>query len=348
MLNSLIIKNYRNIKSLEIPALARVNLFSGQNNVGKTTLLEAIYLYAFRGNLHHIQKVLKFREEWTPVDKGSIDEKSQQLITNYLNIFLDRKADFFGNKKIQIGANETNQQLGIKFIKQAESQELTKLEKNKVLPKVALHLRFSNKEHILSNLATAEQNNFLIVPNKCAYISSGLKASEISVNFWKKIVFTPKEKMVLDALRIIEPQIERLIFLDSNQKTKPFVKLKNKNGAIPLKSMGMGINRLLLIILALLNTENGFLLLDEFEDGLHYTVQQKLWEIIFRIAQQFNTQVFATTYSNDCIKAFATVCSEQKSIGQYFYLQKSKEKLTPLMYANELLLFAAHQNIEAR
>src|ERR1051325_1023488 len=56
MLNSVHIKNYRGFKNLMIEPLERVNLITGSNNVGKTSLLEALYLnlapdIAFRANL---------------------------------------------------------------------------------------------------------------------------------------------------------------------------------------------------------------------------------------------------------------------------------------------------------
>jgi AAA15 family ATPase/GTPase len=71
--------------------------------------------------------------------------------------------------------------------------------------------------------------------------------------------------------------------------------------------MGDGMNRILTIILALVNSDNGCLLIDEFENGLHYTVQENLWRIIFHLSKELNIQVFATTHSEDCIKGFQSV-----------------------------------------
>ena len=39
-MNSLYIKNYKNLESLQIDKLGRVNLIAGENNVGKSSLLE--------------------------------------------------------------------------------------------------------------------------------------------------------------------------------------------------------------------------------------------------------------------------------------------------------------------
>lgn len=46
------------------------------------------------------------------------------------------------------------------------------------------------------------------------------------------------------------------------------------------------------------------ILLDNFGEGLHYSVFQKLWEMIFELANKNDIQVFATTHSWDCIKGF--------------------------------------------
>ena len=78
--------------------------------------------------------------------------------------------------------------------------------------------------------------------------------------------------------------------------------------------MGDGINRILTIILAMVNCENGYLLIDEFENGLHYSVQEKLWEIIFSLAEKLNIQVFATTHSSDTIRAFENIVNQNETV----------------------------------
>lgn len=62
----------------------------------------------------------------------------------------------------------------------------------------------------------------------------------------------------------------------------------------------------------MVNCENGYLLIDEFENGLHYSVQEKLWEVIFYLAERLNIQVFATTHSLDCVDAFSAVLNDGK------------------------------------
>jgi len=51
MLNSLEIKNFRILEDFKVSKLGRVNLIVGKNNSGKSSVLEALRIYA--GNAHY-------------------------------------------------------------------------------------------------------------------------------------------------------------------------------------------------------------------------------------------------------------------------------------------------------
>ena len=50
MYESFRIQNYRGFRDLKLEGLARVNLIAGENNSGKTALLEALYIHALGGH----------------------------------------------------------------------------------------------------------------------------------------------------------------------------------------------------------------------------------------------------------------------------------------------------------
>ena len=113
--------------------------------------------------------------------------------------------------------------------------------------------------------------------------------------------------------------------------------------------MGDGINHLLSIILALVNVENGILLIDEFETGLHYTAQRKLWEIIFTLSQKLNIQVFATTHSLDTIRTFQQVLNETNpKEGQLIRLQNKNGEIVHIDFDAEELAIANDNDIDVR
>jgi AAA15 family ATPase/GTPase len=81
---------------------------------------------------------------------------------------------------------------------------------------------------------------------------------------------------------------------------------------LPIRSLGDGMQRLLGIALALVNAKDGLLLVDEIENGLHYSIQTDLWRLIFQLAQKLNVQVFATSHSWDCIRSFQQAAQENE------------------------------------
>lgn len=167
------------------------------------------------------------------------------------------------------------------------------------------------------------------------------------------VFLTPVEKYIIQALQIINPKITRINFLNignmrmGRDPRVPIVTLEGDNNKYLLSAMGDGINRILTIILAMLNCKGGTLLLDEFETGLHYSVQDELWKIIFMLAEELDIQVFATTHSNDCVNSFARV--NRKNEGMVIRLEERRGNVTSVSYTNnEELKFATTNNIEIR
>lgn len=65
-LPELVVRGFRGIRQLRVSRLGRVTLVTGRNGVGKTTVLEALRLYAARANHRTLQDLLRGREEVLP------------------------------------------------------------------------------------------------------------------------------------------------------------------------------------------------------------------------------------------------------------------------------------------
>ena len=87
-----------------------------------------------------------------------------------------------------------------------------------------------------------------------------------------------------------------------------------KDRPVPLKSLGDGAVRLFGVALALANSRDGFLLIDEVENGIHYSLQFDFWKMVMKAAHDNNVQVFATTHSWDCVRGFAWAASETEEV----------------------------------
>lgn len=113
--------------------------------------------------------------------------------------------------------------------------------------------------------------------------------------------------------------------------------------------MGDGISRILGISIALVSAQDGILLLDEIENGVHYTAQADLWRHIFRVARDLNVQVFATTHSYDAVLAFQKAAKENEDEeGVLIRLNRDGDKVTATVFDEADLDVVAREEIEVR
>lgn len=144
-------------------------------------------------------------------------------------------------------------------------------------------------------------------------IETHLDSEDKLASYWDQAHLHSEEDRITDTLKILDNQISNVVFVQSQQNEKERVailKIKNQADAVPLKAMGEGISRLLSIFLKAIYAKNGFLTIDEFENGLHYSIQEEVWEKIFELAEELDIQIFATTHSQDTIKSFCKVATE--------------------------------------
>jgi AAA15 family ATPase/GTPase len=170
---------------------------------------------------------------------------------------------------------------------------------------------------------------------------------------WDNIALTDAEEHVLMALRIIAPEVERVNLIGTTESNRisdrtAIVKTASSSEPVPLRSLGDGMNRLFGIALALVNSKGGMLLIDEIENGLHYSVQADVWELIFQTARQLDIQVFVTTHSWDCISAFQKAAQENPEDGVLIRLETKNGIIKPTLFDEKKLAIATREQIEIR
>jgi AAA15 family ATPase/GTPase len=156
-----------------------------------------------------------------------------------------------------------------------------------------------------------------------------------------------EEENIIEILRLIESKVLDYRIVDSN---KPVLRINGSKFRQPIKSLGDGVNRIFTLAFALVKARDKILLIDEFEVGLHYSVQEQLWDIIFKYAHQWNIQVFVTTHSKDIVERFYYVTNKPENIGKgkYFTLNRDGENIVAVDYDMEEIKLALESNIEIR
>ncbi len=361
-ISSLAIQRFRSLKDLKIEGMGRVNLITGKNNTGKSSVLEAIRILASEASPYVISDILRFREEDADESMESFFRFSSLFlgfpqfsasINPILIISTGQRA-----MNISIGAGwyvEERDETGLRRV--LKKQQGLFGEEEEGAP--GLVIKTEGKSRILSLTSNGYRRIGSFRPDyadnqliPCQFVSPfGGEFTRTLGYLWDKIALTDNENDVVDALRIIDPQIQAvsMVGAEGSQKTrKAIVRVSNIYDPVSLRSFGDGLNRLFGIILSLVNSKDGLLLIDEFENGLHYSVQVDVWRVIFKLANRLDIQVVATSHSWDAIEAFQQAASEVEDEGVLIRLTRRGEEIIPTVFREDELAIVTRDHIEVR
>ena len=186
----------------------------------------------------------------------------------------------------------------------------------------------------------------------CVFVSpyGGERTATLGV-LWDKIALSDREKDVVEALRIIDPQISAVSMVGGEgprQQRTAILRAGNLPRPVPLRTFGDGLNRLFGLVLSLVNAKDGLLLLDEFENGMHHTVQLDAWKAVFKLSRRLGIQVFATSHSWDSIDAFQKASAESPEEGVLVRLSRKGEDIVPTLFREDELTVVTRDRIEVR
>ncbi len=362
MLDSLHIKNFRCFEDLTIPSLGRVNLIVGKNNVGKSTLLEAVYLYSNNGSALAIAKILFHRNDFF----FNLKKNPRLAFNNLRKIFNksdpDAELSISSADKPSLKITYTLNLIDLKIKKHALTQEIYRnipynnnMEGFLVENTVSFEIRPDELENQLHQINTAS--------SPCSLSTTVLLDENSISNIWTNIQKQANEDEAIRIMRIIDPNIINLFFADEEEddygtiKTKKvaYLRLKSPTQVRTLKSMGEGVTRLLQFSLLAFTAKGGYLLIDEFENGLHYSIQEEIWEKLFKLTKELDIQVFATTHSEDTVKAFCKISLQSPEVGKIIYLARhmrekdpNKGKISSIIYDENDLKLIIQTGMEIR
>jgi ABC-type cobalamin/Fe3+-siderophores transport system ATPase subunit len=374
-LDSLEIQNFRGFRHLQIEKLGRVNLIVGKNNIGKTALLEALELYARRGSPNLIRLFLRTRNELSDSARRGLssisgDDELDRVLEALRYLFYGRK-EIKGNSlpgPLRIGSinsstgmlmislgwftTEPNQPEGVAKWRLLQPEEYLMVDNP--IPRFSIEWGQQKiNVPILARLPLRVLSQ--LQEANCISIGvNGLTEGRTSL-YWGRVALTDLEQEVLNALQIIAPGVSRLAFISDSEESSrvtvrvPLIKVKDIDAPFPFRGLGNGMSRILGLTLALVNAQDGILLIDEIENGIHYSAQQELWQMIFRLAGRLNIQVFATTHSWDCIEAFQKAAKENaQEKGMLIRLSLEQGEIDATLFDEEELQIVTRERMEVR
>ncbi|MDE2861161.1 MAG: ATP-binding protein [Chloroflexota bacterium] len=353
------IASFRGIKELHIPRLGRVNLITGKNNTGKSSVLEALRLHAQNGSPQTIGDILAFREELpsnTERREPTADLNGTSPVSALFHGFpllWEEPVPIAISTNIYARSSELGIRMG-RFVEEVEEDGARRL--------IELKEDYDpESEHLVALIVETEEGakppirlerlrpsrasgslspaRLLTAPRTaCVFVSPySAERTDALARLWDAVALTEDENQVVEALRIIEPGISAVTMVGDDgyrASRRAMTRLKGMLRPVPLRSLGDGVNRLFSIALSLVNAKGGILLIDEFENGLHYTAQPDVWRMIFELAGSLDVQVFATTHSSDTVKGFQQAAAESPEEGMLLRLVRAND-ITHATLANE-------------
>lgn len=369
MFTSFEAKNFRGFEDLLISELGRVNLIAGVNNIGKTALLEALFIHCGAYNPDLALKVNAFRGiEEVRVEFLKTAEFPWSSIFNVFNPKQDielRSEDPAEGTRVLRLSEVTPDQVSVDFRKGERKERKGPSPKLIAPPQISVRsrvLRLECKEKggksnydLIWDPAEPSGTPFIRPtppePPFPAFFMTGRGhiPFEAEADLFGKLEIKKRQDVLVQFLKIIEPNLEDISVVYTLGKPILYGDLGGVP-IFPLHLMGEGMIRLASLVLRIANAPKGVILVDEIENGLHHSVHQKLWKALAGVARDQDTQIFATTHSLECIKAAHRAFTED---GRYdlrvHRLQRSKEGgIHAVTYGQEALDAAFEMDLEVR
>ncbi|MBN1697660.1 MAG: AAA family ATPase [Spirochaetales bacterium] len=328
MYSSFSIKNYRCFSEFTIDNLERINLFIGKNGIGKTTLLEAFFLHQGWFNPGLPFSVNVFRG----LDQIKLDEFGWNLFFQF-----DPK------KTIEIVSIENGKKNTVKIINTpASTGPIAKnnmsegtsgsITDNNILSNGIEKITSTNRQLLIehtgpdgkvfrSRVFPSVNGDRMEIrgerpPNikekKAIFIASRWQEKQKTLaERYSDLAEIKKKDIIIAFLQVIYPELKDLSTLI--QGGIPVIHGDiGKSRLIPIALMGGGVERLLEISMGIATTHDGIVLIDEIENGIHYSILEKVWKAIAQLSRKENVQVFATTHSFECIQNAHSSFKEEK------------------------------------
>jgi hypothetical protein len=322
MLQSFTVRNFRAFRDLTVEPLKRVNLIAGKNNVGKTALLEALFLASGPNVPELTVRVAQIRrldvknssaeDVWSGLFYGKLVKTPFELVSSNSGhgegvlrvslrpsstaviaapgspaLGLSSSVPYAKDIPGLLASDYTNLEIVYEYDDGSQEEDKVSL--------AWLHRR--DDETIIST-----ERYPLPSPAPAYYLTSAHGEVPGLAELYSNAVQLGREQFVLESLQALEPRLSRLTLLMLGKT--PIVHGDIGIGALlPVNLMGGGTGRLLSILLTIVSAAGGMVLIDEVENGFHYSALGDVWQTIDRASLEANAQIFATTHSFECIQA---------------------------------------------
>lgn len=361
MFRTVEIDNFKGLKNLLIPELSRITLLGGKNNAGKTSLLEALFLFCDRLNPEMILRQYK----WRGVNELALNPESifAPIFNNFSldNAIRIKVINEYGRSEameIRSLESDLNRIPSVDVTNNGIGKIKTDQEFTKTFELEIIYKKTNENEQRIKLLMNnqgfgMEVHNGRPYGTQAIFLSSKLHTNPSENAFrYGELDIKDKAEPVVEFLQIVEPKLKKLSSITTMNNNSMLYGDLGLGQKIPISYMGDGLSRLLSIVLAILANRDGIVFIDEIENGLHYSVMPRIWESIAQASKEYNCQVIATTHSYECLQSAINGIQKKELQKEFMYtrLEKSEDdqRVIPKSFRYEVLKTAIDRGWEVR
>ncbi len=307
------INQFKCFKDFKAAGFKRVNLIGGKNNIGKTAFMEACYINVHsedKGKMISAIGKIKYARE-----KINLENKNYSN-TYFINAIekYDAKSNFRHNT-FGISSDGFKENYCVNY--GSEESIITSSEWDDFSP------------HFSYNIIFIDNFGF-----------SDYWLSEV----YQIIQKQDKENELNDFVKEFDDNIENFKVIGDKPQCKTNGEYRD------ITEFGDGLKHYISIICALYACENGYLFVDEIDNGIHYSQLDRLWELILTLSKKTNCQVFATTHSKEMLESFAQMAKKlnEQDISYTTLVKNKQQEIKALTRDYEMLLDSIKQEREVR
>ena len=338
MYRSFSIKNFRCFDELTVEGMGRINLIAGKNNVGKTALLEALWVHS--GGPARPDRSLR-------LDRlRGLDAIEPRSNINHLFYSFDDSTEIkltacgdwdTATREISICAEELDRvQAPLDVLDDDINNPNSSVSRKQLVVNYLddTNLKSSSKAWIAENrdnpgrwniLTKGDIPSWFLSLNSVYLLSRGWMGRAVDSRRFSQLEIDGNQDGVLRILKEIEPTLQRLTVVATGSEPQIYVDLGLER-LVPIQLAGEGLSRLLSLALAIATVPGGIVLVDEIENGIHHSVMEKVWRAIGVFARSYDVQLFATTHSYECIgAAYRAFESDEEDELRLFRIERTRE-----------------------
>lgn len=354
------IQQYRGIKNASFENLSDVNVFVGENNIGKTSILEAIklasnplskieYVQVARMRERHLGSPLYNRTSlsqllaWLYPLEGNTKQREKILLNYKSNKDLYSIESFMTEQEYEVLNQEPSGNVEL------ELDDFTIYDGRQTISEVNIHskvMRNNKNEEKILKFEPNQVTPFITERQEEIFRTTFISAIDhrvlaLSPNDINELIKSGERQKLIDALQLFDSKItgiELLIenIMDKNQRPTPYIEHKDL-GLVPISMFGDGLRKALVIASRMIRSRDSVLLIDEIETGIHTKINPKFFEWLMDMCKLFNVQIFATTHSLEALDGMLLANQAHLDRLAVYRLEEYDEKLVVRHFSGEKL-----------